>query len=101
MTEKQKDNLALALTNYLHREIIEDCHEKYNISQEDMMTMNITSVNRARAFVDTLDDSAMLEAFTALYSLAVRDEWNAPENTEETDRIRKLIEEVSKTGKMF
>ena len=43
----------------------------------------------------------MLEAFTALYSLAVRDEWNAPENTEETDRIRKVIKEVSKTGKMF
>ena len=39
MTEKQKDNLALALTNYLHREIIENCHEKYNISQEDMMTI--------------------------------------------------------------
>jgi len=43
----------------------------------------------------------MLEAFTTLYSLAVRDEWNAPENTEETDRIGELIEEVSKTSKMF
>jgi hypothetical protein len=101
MTEKQKDDLALALTNYLHREIIEECHEKYNISQEDMMMMNITSVNRARAFVDIMADAKMLDTFRELYALAVRDEWNAPENTEETDRIRKLIEEVSKTGKMF
>ena len=34
------DLFAKAMANFLHREIIEDAHSKYNISQEDMEQMN-------------------------------------------------------------
>ena len=101
MTEIQKDNLAKALAKYLHREIIESCHLKYNISQEDMMRMNVASVNKARVFADIMADPQMLNTFIAIYTLTVSAEWNAPENTDETDRIKKLIEEVSKTGSLI
>jgi len=38
---------AKALANYLFREIIEDAHAKYNISQADMEDMRYMAVNRA------------------------------------------------------
>lgn len=47
---KIKDAHAKALAVYLFREIIEDAHVKYNISQEDMKAMCKTAANRAALF---------------------------------------------------
>ena len=41
------DTYAKALASYLFREVIEDAHVKYNISQADMKDMCKMAVNRA------------------------------------------------------
>lgn len=44
---KQSDAQYKALAYFVFREIIEDAHKKYNISDENMKEMNQKSVNRA------------------------------------------------------
>lgn len=41
----------IALANYLFREVIEDAHVTYNISQKDMKAMCKDTVNRAVAIL--------------------------------------------------
>lgn len=56
--------LAKALANFLHREIIEDYHVKYNISQKDMEIMNRKAVDRAkisRKFCQNLKNWKLLQ----------------------------------------
>ena len=39
LATKQSGYQAIALANFLFREIIENAHSKYNISQDDMQAM--------------------------------------------------------------
>lgn len=95
------DLFAKALANFLHREIIEDAHAKYNISQEEMEQMNRKAVNRAKLLAEIMLDTKKLDAFTILYSLAVINEWDDPIETEDINDIRKVIEYTAETGKLF
>ncbi len=95
------NQLSKALANFLFREIIEDAHVKYNISQEDMKDMNINSVNRAKVFVDLIGNSKKLLSFSKLYSLGVQAEWDNPEETDYTKSIKENIAYTAKTGKIF
>lgn len=95
------DLFAKALANFLHREIIEDAHSKYKISQEDMELMNRKAVNRAKLLTEILLDTKKLDAFTILYSLAVVKEWDDPVETEDIINTRKTIERTANTGKLF
>lgn len=101
MNESNKTLFAKALANYLHREIIEDAHCKYNISQHDMEIMNRRSVNRAKFFIDILGDEEQLGVFIVIYSLNVFKTWDDPEQTEETTEIAKMIKDISENGNYY
>lgn len=68
-----------ALANFLFREIIEDAHCKYNISQEDMKAMCKQAVNRAAVFLKVMSKPDMYKAFS-IYSI-VGIKWDDPEMT--------------------
>lgn len=95
------DLFAKALANFLHREIIEDAHSEYNISQKDMEAMNRKAVNRAKLLTEILLDSKKLDAFTIGYSLAVVNEWDDPVETDEIVSIRETISNIAETGQLF
>jgi len=95
------DLFAKALANFLHREIIEDAHSKYNISQEDMEIMNRKAVNRAKLLTEIMLDTKKLDAFTIGYSLAVVNDWDNPVETDEIISIRETIKRIADTGKLF
>ena len=44
--------LSKALAHYMFREIIENAHSRYGISQEEMKEMNKIAANRARLFFE-------------------------------------------------
>ncbi|NCD04001.1 MAG: hypothetical protein EOM00_13615 [Clostridia bacterium] len=86
----QKDVYPKALANFMFREIIEDAHSKYNISQEDMKAMNKEAVNRAMLFLTIKSDPDMYRAF-AIEALGC-EEWDESEMTEELyDRMAKMM----------
>lgn len=66
----QSDAESKALAYFLFREIIEDAHSKYNISQDDMRTMCKEAVNRADAFLKIQQDAEAYHAFksNAIYA---------------------------------
>lgn len=43
---RDKDIMPKALANYMFREVIEEVHAKYNISQEDMVGIGQKSCSR-------------------------------------------------------
>ncbi|SDB14098.1 hypothetical protein [Butyrivibrio sp. INlla16] len=83
-----------ALANYLFREIIEDAHVKYGISQEDMKEMNKKAANRAKAFLDVIvQDPKMFHAFASYAAFVM--EWDAPEITEEEEDIIEMLDNMA------
>lgn len=89
----QKDVYPKALANFMFREIIEDAHSKYHISQEDMKAMNKEAVNRAMLFLTIKSDPDLYRAF-AIEALGC-EEWDESEMTED------LYQRVEKMMKMF
>jgi hypothetical protein len=86
----QKDVYPKALANFMFREIIEDAHAKYNISNEDMKAMNKEAVNRAMLFLTIKSDPEMYRAF-AIEALGCN-EWDESEMTEELyDRMTDML----------
>lgn len=73
------DNTALskALANYLFREVIEDAHAKYKISEEDVKTMCENAVNRAEALIRIMDNGGSMQSIIG-YSLYTK-KWNPPD----------------------
>lgn len=57
------DYQAKAVANYIFREIIEDAHAKYNISQEDMKSMCKQAVNRASLMLELLAEPDLADTF--------------------------------------
>ena len=87
----QSDVYPKALANFLFRELIEDAHVKYNISQEDMKTMCKRAVNRA-AFYIALTHSKRphtMQAF-AIHAAGTYD-WDDSEQTDEIEHEMDLI----------
>ena len=82
---------AKALANFLFREVIEEAHSKYGISQEDIRAMCKTAVNNAAFFLEMerggghfkgKDTDTALERFyylQGMYGIS----WDEPEWTDE------------------
>ncbi len=81
------------MVNYLFREIIEDAHAKYNISQDDMEEMCRIAVNRAALFLDVQTHPELYDAFV-LYGI-VDLEWDAPTVTEDTEKTLNSLREIA------
>ena len=91
MNDAEKILLAKAIANFTHREIIENAHHKYQISQSDMEEMNRQAVNRAYALVEVLNHETATRVFAEMYGMTVRNEWDDPVSTEETKKILRII----------
>ena len=89
----QKDVYPKALANFMFREIIENAHSKYNISQEDMKTMCKEAVNRAALFIGINSNPNMYRAF-AIYAFGCN-EWD------ESDPPPELLDKVARMLDMF
>ena len=86
---------AKALANFMLREVIEDVHVKYKISQEDMKHMNKTAVDRAALYLNKIcDDPKMKKAF--LIEAATCADWDDPEETAEIKEEQEFFEKLAK-----
>lgn len=83
---------AKALASYLFREIIEEAHVKYNISQDDVKAMCKDAVNRAALFLEIKDDPKLYRAF-AVHALE-GSEWDEPEETEDVKKERETLQSL-------
>ncbi|WP_292210433.1 hypothetical protein [Butyrivibrio sp.] len=97
VTAKEQDLRKVwpkALANYMFREIIEDAHSKYGISQEDMKEMNKKAANRAKAFLDVIvQDPKMFQAFASYAAFVM--EWDAAEITDEEQDIIDILGDMA------
>lgn len=83
---------AKALANLMFREIIEEVHVKYNISQEDMKAMNKKACDRAAMYLDLSEKEKEAFKIEAIEC----DDWDPPEITTDTLSKRKIYEDLSK-----
>lgn len=89
----QKDVYPKALAAFMFREIIEDAHAKYNISQEDMKAMCKEAVNRAAVFLAMKDDPELYKAF-AIYAIHGL-EWDESVPTEAMEKVCDMLHGLS------
>ena len=59
-----QDCYAKALANFIFRDIIEDAHSKYNISQEDIKQMCKVAVDRSALFLSIQKKPHLYKAFS-------------------------------------
>jgi hypothetical protein len=85
---------AKSLAYLIFREIIEDAHVKYNISQDEMMAMNKKAVNRAAAFLELIGNDELLSAAVSLLSFETTG-WDNPKQTADTKKFIALAEEFA------
>ena len=88
------DYQAKAVANYMFREIIEDAHAKYNISQEDMKSMCKQAVNRASLMLEFLAEPDLADTFFSIEACAGK-EWDNPEVTDEIQKMWIQINEAA------
>jgi len=81
-----------ALAYLVFREVIEDVHAEYNISQDEMKAMNKRAVNRAAMFLECLEDEERFASLVSLLSLETT-EWDNPKETADTKRFLQFTEE--------
>jgi len=89
----QKDVYPKAIASFLFREVIEDAHTKYNISQEDMKQMCKEAVNRAAMFLSIKDDPKLYKAL-AIHAINGI-EWDDAEMTDEILEQLALLKELA------
>ena len=82
-----------AIANFLFREIIENTHAKYNISQEDMRDMCKQVVDRAALLLRIQNEPDMYRAF-AIYALWGSD-FDDPEETPKIKRIYDMLKSLA------
>jgi len=87
-----KSAMAKSLAYFVFREVIEDVHAKYNISQEEMAAMNKKAVNRAAAFLDCMSDDERLAAMVSILSVETTG-WDNPKATADTKGYLQLFDE--------
>ena len=84
---------AKALANYLFREIIEEAHTKYRISEDDVKTMTKQAVNRAACYLQMVSDGdEELTAGLLTMMAPYIHKWDEPEQTVEVCMIREEAE---------
>ena len=85
---------AKSLAYFLFREIIEDVHSEYNISQDEIMAMNKKAVNRAAAFLGFIGNDELLSAAVSVLSFETTG-WDNPKETADTRKFIALAEEFA------
>ena len=86
---RDKDIMPKALANYLFREVIEEAHVKYNISQEDMKAMCKDVVNRAAVILRAIPYEDLQRAVVLFgYSTS---EWDAPDEDIVNNNFEQLV----------
>ena len=85
-----KDAYPKALADFMFRQVIEDAHSKYHISNEDIKEMCKDAVNRAAAFLEIVNDPDMYRGFV-MYAINGINWYNA-EATEYLDEQKKQLE---------
>ena len=87
---RDKNIMSKALANYIFREVIEDAHVKYNISQEDMKAMCKSAVNRAEVILRAMPYEELQRAVVLLgYSTS---EWDAPDEEKVNADFNRIVE---------
>lgn len=79
-----------ALANFLFREIIEDAHVKYNISDEDIKAMCKRAVDRAALYLELTESSTTAKMAFSIHAAGCS-EWDNAEQTEEIKREKEFI----------
>ena len=83
---------AKALAYFLFREIIEEAHTKYNISQEDMKAMNKRACNRAALYLSLSGKEKEAFKIEAIECNG----WDSPECTDEIISQKKFYHDIAK-----
>lgn len=87
---RDKDIMPKALANYMFREVIEEAHAKYNISQDDMKAMCKDAVNRAAVIMQAMPYEELQRAVVLFgYSTS---KWDAPDEEIVSEDFNKLVE---------
>ena len=87
----QTDSFPKALANFMFREIIEDAHEKYNISDEDMRKMCKMAVDRAALYIAlNQHPDPLVRRALAVYAAPCAG-WDDAEETEDIEQQMDLI----------
>ena len=63
LASTQTDAYPKALEDFMFRQVIEDAHSKYSISDQDIKVMCKDAVNRAAAFLEILNNPDMYRGF--------------------------------------
>lgn len=85
-----------ALANFLFREIIEDAHVKYSISDEDIKAMCKRAVNRAALYIELVESRSTTAQMAFAVHASGCSEWDDAEQTEEIKNEKKFINECQK-----
>ena len=93
---------AKALANFIFREVIEDAHTKYNISQEDIREMCKNAVNNAQFCLELFSGSGHFDTDDETHHAAIQRfvflqgmygiSWDKPEWTEYHEKLRSILE---------
>ncbi|MDO4301767.1 MAG: hypothetical protein Q4D26_10300 [Clostridia bacterium] len=90
----QNNAHAKSLAYFLFREVIEDVHSKYNISNGDMKEMCKNAVDRAAFFLNHIVNDPKLYKSFAIFAVYCS-KWDNPEETEYTNNLLQLLKELS------
>ena len=91
---EQSDVYPKVIANFMFRQIIEDAHVKYNISQEDVKQMCKEAVNRAKALLAIQDDRRLYRAFAIEAINGI--EWDDPEITDKLKERMEFYKDLAK-----
>lgn len=94
LTSAQTDAYSKALANFIFREVIEDAHEKYNISNDDMKNMCQNAVDRAALFLSLNSNKDLYRAFS-IYAINSLDWDDANIDTEFAHKFKETLRSVS------
>jgi hypothetical protein len=83
------NNSSKALAYFIFRELIEDVHAKYDISQDEMRELNRRAVNRAALFLQLMNDEAAFASLVMLLNLEATG-WDNPIETDDTRGFKDL-----------
>jgi len=92
---------AKALANFVFREVIEEAHSKYGISQEDIRAMCKAAVNKAQFYIELMTGTGHFDTDEATQNAAIQRfvflqgmygmSWDMPEWTEYHEKLRSFL----------
>ena len=89
---KQSEAQYKALAYFMFREIIEDAHAKYKISNEDMKEMCKKAVNRAKVYIDSQKSPEQSQRDAFLIYVLYATDWENAEITEDVQTQYEVLE---------